>query len=73
MGSNSSIPEASRDVAFSIDIYISFASYNNKEEHEQALAYFRRALKIFIAIDYEEGVGMVAINVGEIFKKKKVH
>ena len=31
MGSNSSIPEASRDVAFSIDIYISFASYNNKE------------------------------------------
>ncbi len=48
--------------------------YNNHPSTEgKALEYFLRALPIFNAIDYQDGVGIVTMNVGEIYKKKKLY
>lgn len=50
------------------------AAYNNNDATvDKALEYFLKALPIFIAIDYQDGVGIVAMNVGEIYKKKKLY
>lgn len=49
-------------------------AYNNNDATvDKALEYFLRALSIFDAIDYQEGVGIAAMNVGEIFKKKQLY
>jgi len=48
--------------------------YNNKDEtRDKALGYFLRALPIFRNIRYEAGAAIVAMNVGEIYKKKKLY
>lgn len=48
------------------------AAYNNNPSMvDKALGYYLRALPIFQGIDYEAGTGIIAMNVGEIYKKKK--
>ena len=47
------------------------AAYNNNPATQEiALEYFFRALPIFEDIDYQDGVGIVTMNIGEVFKKK---
>jgi len=46
--------------------------YNNKKETlDKALEYFQSARIIFKKIEYQDGVGIAAMNIGEIFMKKK--
>lgn len=48
--------------------------YLNKiETLDKALEYFQKALPIFRKINYEDGEGNVAMNIGEIYKKKKLY
>jgi adenylate cyclase len=44
---------------------------NNPATVDKALEYFLRALPIFQGIDYEAGTGIIAMNIGEIYKKNK--
>ncbi|MDZ7645930.1 MAG: hypothetical protein U5K54_01425 [Cytophagales bacterium] len=47
------------------------AAYNNNPAMvDKALEYYLRALPIFQGIDYKAGTGIIAMNVGEIYKKK---
>lgn len=50
------------------------AAYNNNPATaDKALDYYLKALPIFKGIDYEDGTGMIAMNVGEIYKEKKLY
>ena len=46
---------------------------NNPATVDKALEYFLRALPIFKGVDYEDGVATVSMNVGEIYKKRKLY
>jgi adenylate cyclase len=50
------------------------AVYLNKVETlDMALEYYLQALPLFRKIKYEDGVGNVAMNIGEIYKKKRFY
>jgi adenylate cyclase len=44
---------------------------NNPATVDKALEYYLKAFPIFQGIDYKAGSGIIAMNVGEIYKKKK--
>lgn len=44
---------------------------NNPATVDKALEYYLKALPIFQGINYEAGTGIIAMNVGEIYKEKK--
>jgi adenylate cyclase len=44
---------------------------NNPDTQNKALEYYSMARPIFRSINYEDGEGIVAMNIGEIYKKKQ--
>jgi adenylate cyclase len=46
---------------------------NKVETLDKALEYFLQALPIFHKINYEDGEGNVSMNIGEIYKKKRLY